>query len=72
MKEGREKTVFAPTIWIFIWFKGDNMNQPHVSKRVPTLSKHEIFFSFWTFKRNAIFAHKKQYVEPQNHKNVGV
>ncbi len=25
----QEKIVFPPTIWIFIWFKGEQMNQPH-------------------------------------------
>ena len=29
--------IFAPKIWIFIWFKGDKMNQPHKIKRISTL-----------------------------------
>jgi hypothetical protein len=33
----QEKIVFPPMIWSFIWFKGDEMNQPRRSKKDSTL-----------------------------------
>ena len=44
----QEKIVFPPTIWIFIWFKGDEMNQPRGSKKNSTSITSKFRLVTWT------------------------